>query len=383
MPFHLVDDPGKLRRLMEAVLMLEADLSLPVLLRHVVEEACDLSGARYGALGVLDERGEGLEQFLTVGLDEEQERAIGRRPTGQGVLGLLITDPAPLRMSDIGDHRGRAGFPPNHPVMRTFLGVPVRVRGEVYGNLYLAEKGGGADFTEEDEALVGGLAVAAGIAIENARLHGRVRELTLLEDRDRIARDLHDTVIQRLFAVGLSLQGTARLAQRPEVVERIEAAVRDLDETIGEVRTAIYDLEMSMRGPGMRQAVLDAVLELAPTLGFAPSVSFSGPVDAAVPAGVGEHLVATVREALTNVARHAGARHVSVSLAVGEDIRLEVVDDGRGISHPPGEPDRGPASAGGGHGLRNLRSRAEKLGGTLTVTSAGEAGTRLAWLVPL
>ena len=383
MPFHLVDDPGKLRRLMEAVLMLEADLSLPVLLRHVVEEACDLSGARYGALGVLDERREGLEQFLTVGLDEEQERAIGRRPTGQGVLGLLITDPAPLRMSDIGDHRGRAGFPPNHPVMRTFLGVPVRVRGEVYGNLYLAEKGGGADFTEEDEALVGGLAVAAGIAIENARLHGRVRELTLLEDRDRIARDLHDTVIQRLFAVGLSLQGTARLAQRPEVVERIEAAVRDLDETIGQVRTAIYDLEMSMRGPGMRQAVLDAVLELAPTLGFAPSVSFSGPVDAAVPAGVGEHLVATVREALTNVARHAGARHVSVSLAVGEDIRLEVVDDGRGISHPPGEPDRGPLPASGGHGLRNLRSRAEKLGGTLTVTSAGEAGTRLAWLVPL
>src|SRR5204863_5476674 len=149
-----------------------------------------------------------------------------------GIPGLWIVAPRPLRLADLGQHPGSYGFPPNRPPMASFLGVPVRVRDQVFGNLYLTEKIDGPEFTETDEALVSALAVAAGIAIDNARLHGRVRELALLEDRDRIARDLHDTVIQRLFALGLNLQGAARLAQRPEVAGRIDEAVDELDSVI-------------------------------------------------------------------------------------------------------------------------------------------------------
>lgn len=172
-----VDDPTKLRRLLEAVLMIEADLELPVLLRHIVEEARLLVGARYGALGVLNEERTGLEQFLTVGLDPDAERAIGERPTGRGVLGLLITDPTSLRLDDLGSHAESYGFPPGHPPMTSFLGVPLRVRAgtEAYGNLYLTDKSSGEAFSDEDEALVEALALAAGIAIENTRLHERVR----------------------------------------------------------------------------------------------------------------------------------------------------------------------------------------------------------------
>src|SRR6202035_4952609 len=170
MPYRNINDPAKLRRLMDAVLMMEADVELPILLRHLVEEACSLVDARYGALGVLNESRTGLEQFLTVGLSGAEEEAIGPRPTGRGVLGILITEPAPLRLTDLGAHPDRYGFPASHPPMRSFLGVPVRVRSAVYGNLYLTDKVGAEDFSEEDEALAEALALATGIAIENARL---------------------------------------------------------------------------------------------------------------------------------------------------------------------------------------------------------------------
>ena len=212
---------------MDAVLMIEADVELPVLLRHLVEEACSLVDARYGALGVLNEARTGLEQFITVGLSDAEEEVIGARPTGRGVLGLLITEPAPLRLDDLGTHPDRYGFPADHPPMKSFLGVPVRVRDEVYGNLYLTDKIGADDFSDEDEALAEALALAAGIAIENTRLHDRVRVLSVLDDRDRIARDLHDRVIQRLFAVGMGLQGAERLPERDQVVERVDRAVDD------------------------------------------------------------------------------------------------------------------------------------------------------------
>src|ERR1035441_6046322 len=221
MPFHSVDDPAKLRRLLEATLLVEADLELPVLLGHVVEEACSMTGARYGALGVLNEDRTELAQFITVGLDPDEEERIGHRPTGRGVLGLLITEPQPLRLANLGSHPDSFGFPAHHPPMVSFLGVPIKVRDEVYGNLYLTDKVGWSEFTADDVALVEALAVAAGIAIENARLHERVREVAVVEDRDRLARDLHDTVIQRLFAVGLSLQSLASTATGPRVTDRL------------------------------------------------------------------------------------------------------------------------------------------------------------------
>ncbi len=177
-PYRKVEDPAKLRRLMGAVLMLEADIELPVLLRHLVEEACSLVDARYGALGVLDEDRTGLEQFITVGLSDAEEKAIGARPAGRGVLGLLITSPETLRLADLSSHPDSYGFPDCHPPMTTFLGVPLRSRGEVFGNLYLTDKQGADDFNDEDAALAEALALAAGIAIENTRLHDRVRMLS-------------------------------------------------------------------------------------------------------------------------------------------------------------------------------------------------------------
>lgn len=234
---------------MAAVLMITADVELPDLLRHITEEACALVGARYGALGVLNSARTELEQFLTVGLTEDEERAIGPRPRGHGVLGVLITDPRPLRLERIREHRESYGFPVNHPPMTSFLGMPLRVRDDVYGNLYLTDKVDGTSFSEEDEALVEALALAAGIAIHTSRLHDQVRVLTVLDDRDRIARDLHDRVIQRIFAVGMTLQGVARMPDSTQMTDRIEKAVDELDTTITDIRSAIFELgESSIPG---------------------------------------------------------------------------------------------------------------------------------------
>ena len=177
-------------------------------------------------------------------MDDEARERIGSPPKGRGILGLLITDSRPIRLTDLGDHPDSAGFPPGHPSMRSFLGVPISVRGQVFGNLYLTEKAGGVPFDEVDEELIVGLAAAAGVAVENARLHETVARLLLFEDRERIARDLHDNVIQRLFATGLSLQSTVSLIpQTPDAAHRLESAVGELDETIRQIRAAIFSLE--------------------------------------------------------------------------------------------------------------------------------------------
>ena len=377
MPYRKIDDPAKLRRLMDAVLMIEADIELPVLLRHLVEEACSLVGARYGALGLLNEARNGLERFLTVGLSEAEEKAIGQRPTGRGVLGLLIAEPVPLRLSDLSGHPDSYGFPDCHPPMRSFLGVPVRARGEVFGNLYLTDKTEADDFTEEDEAMVEALALAAGIAVENTRLQDRVRLLSVIDDRDRIARDLHDRVVQRIFAVGMVLQSTTRLTDLSLVMERVSKAVDDLDATINEIRTSIFDLGDAMVHAGLRRAVLGLVDELTPALGARPDVTFEGPVDNAIPERVADHLLAVLREALTNACKHAKATRYAVRLSVTDAVTLDVVDNGIGIQLP-----LTPRAGGGGRGLSNLRSRAEKLGGTFEILAADEGGTRLRWSVP-
>ncbi len=314
MPYHRISDPEKLGRLMDAMLMIEADIDLPVLLRHLVEEARTLVDARYGALGVLNEARTGLEQFLTVGLSESEERAIGPRPTGRGVLGLLITDPAPLRLRELGAHEHSYGFPPNHPPMKSFLGVPIRAKGEVFGNLYLTDKVGAEDFTDEDEALTEALALAAGIAIDNTRLHDRVRTISVLDDRERIGRDLHDKVVQRLFAVGMALQGAARLPDLDLVRERIDKVVDDLDATITEIRTTIFELGDSALPGGLRQAVVGLADELTPTVGVRPELTFQGAIDNAIPQQTADHLLAVLREMLSNVGKHAQATRVVVIL---------------------------------------------------------------------
>jgi signal transduction histidine kinase len=369
--------PRQLRRLLDAVMTVGTDLSLPAVLQRIAESARELVDARYCALGVLDPTRTHLSEFITVGVDDETRAAIGDLPKGHGILGLLIVEPRPIRLPDLKEHPDSFGFPPNHPPMTTFLGVPLFVRGEVFGNLYLTEKASGEVFTDVDEELAMGLAAAAAVAIENARLHDRGRELSMLEDRERIARDLHDTVIQRLFATGLVLQSTHRLAAgNPELQDRLQQAVDDLDVTVRQIRSAIFELD-TRRNPGrsLRREVLDLAGESTRPLGFDPAVRFDGPVDAAVPDDVGEHLLATLREALANVARHAGATRVDVEVRVTDHLTLEVVDDGRGGV---------TGSTATGHGLRNMGRRAEALGGSLSVgpSSAGR-GTCLRWSVPL
>jgi signal transduction histidine kinase len=374
-PYTRVNDPEKLRRLMAAVLMITADVELPELLHDLVREARSLVGARYAALGVLNSTRTAVEEFLTTGLTEEEEARIGPRPTGRGVLGLLITEPVPLRIANLADHPERYGFPPNHPPMTTFLGVPIRIRGDVYGNLYLTDKEGGAVFTDEDEALAEAFALAAGIAIENHRLHDQVRVMSVLDDRDRIARDLHDRVIQRVYAVGMSLDGATRLSDLRQVTERIGWAIDELDTTITEIRSAIFELGEAAMPGGLRKSVLHLADTLTETLGVRPEVRFSGAVDNVVPQHIGDHVLAVVREGLTNAGKHAGARHYAVELDVTDRLTLSVIDDGIGIDLPLEDSS--------GLGLVNLRERAKKLGGTFEIFPGPDAGTRLVWSVPL
>jgi len=333
-----------------------------------------MTGARYGALGVLNEDHTGLAEFITVGIDEGVEDLIGPRPTGKGVLGLLIADPRPLRLRELKTHPDSYGFPANHPPMTSFLGVPVRARDEVYGNLYLTDKIGWAEFTQDDEELVTALALAAGIAIENTRLHARVQQVAVYDDRDRIARDLHDAVIQRLFAVGLSLQGITKSAASDSVSERLKRAIADIDDTIRQIRSSIFELTSTGDVRGCRASILALVRELDPVLGFEVQVGFEGPVDAAVPDHVLEHLLFALREALTNIGRHAHATEARVWVAVRANLCiLRVSDNGIGFA---------TAATTSGLGLTNLRRRAEKLLGELKIDSL-DSGTTIEWKVPL
>jgi signal transduction histidine kinase len=379
-PYHSIEDPAKLRRVLEATLLLEADLELPSLLRHIVEEACSMTNARYGALGVLNREGTALSEFITVGLDGEQEAQIGSRPTGRGVLGMLITEPRALRVTELGSHAERYGFPANHPPMTSFLGVPIKVRGDVYGNLYLTDKVGWTEFTGDDEALIEALALAAGIAIENARLHQRVQEVAIYEERDRLARDLHDTVIQRLFAIGLSLQSMAANPSAGTDADRLTSTIADIDDTIRQVRTSIFELGTDRIGRGLRDDVISLLHDLNPVVGFDVHASFDGPVDTAVTDAVREHLLAVIREAVTNIGRHAQASAATVAIRVYDgSCRLQVIDDGRGMA----DSDSVGLGLGLGLGLGNMGRRAEKLHGEFQVESPAAGGTILTWQVPI
>jgi signal transduction histidine kinase len=377
-PYAKIEDPSKLRRVLQATLLIQADLELGEVLRHVVEEACSMTGARYGALGVLDTEKRALSDFVTVGVTREQEQAIGTRPTGRGLLGALIGDPRPLRVADIGLHPEHLGFPPNHPPMTSFLGVPIMVRDQVYGNLYLTDKAGWTEFTEDDSALVEALSLAAGIVIENARLNDRLREAAVFEDRDRVARDLHDTVIQRLFAIGLTLQGLA--GRLPDgLAGQVVESVQEIDQVISQVRSTIFELGSGPQSRGVRDEVTAMVHGLSPVVGSAVRLSMYGPVDTLVSPRLQAHLLATLREALTNVGKHAQATRVDVDVTVdAETCRLTVTDDGVGIgAFDPLHEDRD------GLGLVNLRRRAEKLDGAFSVQDAPAGGTVLSWAVPI
>lgn len=513
--------PGPAQALLDAVLAISSDLDLRSVLSRIVESATELTGAKYGALGVIGPGGKDLVEFVTTGIGEHRRKLIGDPPHGRGILGLLIEHPDPLRLDDLTAHPHSYGFPDNHPPMTTFLGVPIRIRGTVFGNLYLTEKAGGTSFTAQDEMLVSGLATAAGFVIENARAYGlserrrqwleasaeladalqppieiehalglvtrtarsvsgalatavvstadggrrvtavgpadtervdrvlervtrRLRlsgpqhrvelrsgglsvvaiplrahlaepgflvalyertlaprdlqedellvsfadqaalaldraaafgdreELAVISDRERIARELHDSVIQRLFATGLQLQATAMVAPSPDVTGRLEQAVADLDLTIRDIRRTIFELQHRPNG-SLRTEIHAVVREYVPALGFTPSVHLDGPVDSLVTPAVREHLLPVLREAVSNVARHAMAHSADVEVrAVGHELRLLVSDDGAGV----------PATA-VESGIDNARQRAATLGGTLELAPHEPRGTRFLWRVPL
>jgi signal transduction histidine kinase len=354
-----------------------SDLDLAATLQRIVDAARELVDAHYCALGVLDASGGALDEFIVAGIDDDTYRAIGEPPRGHGILGLLITDPRPLRLADLTEHAASFGFPPHHPPMRSFLGVPIMVRGEVFGNLYLTDKQSAEAFSERDEELTVALAGAAGVAIDNARLHARLQEVAVLEDRDRIAMDLHDTVIQQLFAIGLSLQGAARMIRDPEPANRLQAAVDDLDLTIKQIRSTIFALGTRVSTPttGTRDKILAVVAEASRTLDTEPQVHLDGPIGTALSDQQADELLAALRELLTNVARHARARYVRVAVvATDDDVALTVEDDGAGPP-PAGTPT-------GGRGLANLATRARRLGGSFELSRRDRGGSIASWRVP-
>ncbi|GHG99801.1 GAF domain-containing protein [Streptomyces rubradiris] len=534
---------NKVHTLLEAVVSVGRELDLEQVLRGIVEAAAVLVDAEYAALGVIGTGGTRLSAFVTYGVDAADIARIGPYPEGHGILGELIRHPEPLRLGKLSEHPASYGFPPNHPPMNTFLGVPIRARDRVFGNLYLTEKRGGLRFDEDDESLLSALAVAAGVAIDNARLYeeSRLRErwlaataevssslmsgaaqsevlaliaerardisgsalaavatpvqdadalavelaigpqadahrglvlpvegtltgrafalgapvtspdvardervtagpprfaglgpavavpigredrvrgvvllaretgaadfsdketelltgfaaqaavamelaerrrdaeqIALLEDRDRIARDLHDLAIQRLFATGMTLQSADRFIQHPQAAERVRRAVDDLDETIKIIRSAIFGLRADDRDetPGLRARAVRVAGEATPVLGFAPSVRMEGLLDTHVPRETADHVVAVLSESLANIARHAHADRADVALETdGTEVRLTVTDNGVGI--PPG---------GRRSGLRNMAERARNLGGDLELGCPEGGGTRLVWRAPL
>jgi signal transduction histidine kinase len=526
---------GRLRGLLRASQMVTSDLALPVVLRRIVAAARELVGARYAALGVISPTG-GLAEFVHSGMPDDAVERIGHLPEGKGLLGALIADPQPIRLRRISDDSRSAGFPPGHPPMASFLGVPIRIRGEVFGNLYLTESTRG-EFSAEDEELTSALATTAAVAIKNAGLYesarsrgewlqavaavtrqvlavdtqdaddslrliaetslriaqadivavvlpsspdellievavgsgadrlpgtrlpltgsvsGRVlvsgkplrqsasdgtaeigvhlgpvlalplngstrvhgvlwvarrrggpvfgseeldvaagfanqaalaielaearseqQRATMLDERERIAADLHDHVIQQLFAAGLSLQSTAATLGPGGATDRVLAVVDDLDATIRQIRTSIFQLQQlpHARARGLRALLLDLATDLAPALGFEPALRFSGVLDL-VSDDLAEDVVAVVRESLSNVARHAHARTVEVDLdATAQRLTVDVRDDGDG----PGPLVRRS-------GLDNLRRRAERRGGSFDVGAREPSGTELRWAVPL
>jgi signal transduction histidine kinase len=368
--------------LIEAGMILASELSLDAVLQRIVELAVEITDAGYGALGVLTPDGRAIEEFITVGVTPEERAAIGDPPVGHGVLGLLIEEVGPLRLPDIGADQRSVGFPPNHPPMRSFLGAPVVARGRVFGNIYLTEKRGAPEFTEEDEAALIVLATQAGVAVENARLyeetqrqHRELERLSVLEDRERIAKELHDGVIQSLFAVGMGLQGTAALAQDEEIGRRVDDAVSEIDRSIRDLRNYIFGLRPGILADRqLDQALRELGAEVETRTGVVTVVDIDHQLAAELASRAGD-LVQLTREALSNVGRHAKATTCRVSLRRGERglAVLEIDDDGSGF-----DPEDSPA----GMGLANMRDRVAALGGELSIDSIEGEGTTVRLTLP-
>jgi signal transduction histidine kinase len=358
------------------------ELDLDRVLQLIVDSVRDLVHARYAALGIMDASGR-IERFITSGMSPEARIAIGAPPRGHGLLGLIIREARAYRIADISKHRDAYGFPPGHPPMRSFLGVPVRTGGEPIGNFYLTDKEAAEEFSDQDQRLVEMFALHAAIAIQNARLHARVQRLAVVDERIRIARDLHDGIIQGIYAVALSLEDLPELMAEDsaEASSRVDRAIDRLNTTIGEIRTFIVGLgsEAVQIAIGSRLAGLADELLLSSGARMALDLDLAdvGEVDERISAEAATQLLQIAREALSNAIRHSGAPRARLSLRVhDDDAVLAVEDNGRGFD--PSAP------RGAGHfGLANLHDRAASVGGSLEISSRIGAGTRIIVRLPL
>lgn len=348
-------------------------LDLRSTLERIVASAAFVSHAKYAALGIVDDHGH-LQDFITHGMDEAAVARMAAPPQGEGVLGLLIKHPEPIRLATLSQHPASVGFPDNHPPMGSFLGVPVRVRGAVFGNLYLTEKADAAEFSDDDQEMIMALAAIAGLSIENARLSDKNMSLAVYQDRDRIARDMHDLVIQRIFATGLTLQSIVpKLTDLPVESQKLTNSIQELNNTIKELRQTILHLtSLGSDEITLRRRVMSEVESYRKFLKSTPSITFEGAVDTSTSEVAGDQLVATLRELLSNAVKHADATSLSVSVQLlNQNVVLTVVDDGVGM------PESGRRS-----GLANLESRAADLGGTFEITRRSPRGTKARWSVP-
>ncbi|CAN5875272.1 hypothetical protein BH24ACT15_BH24ACT15_34730 [soil metagenome] len=352
------------------------ELLLERLLPQIVSAARAVTGARYAALGVLAEQADLIVRFVHEGLDPQTVAAIGSTPTGGGLLGELIRHPHLIMTDDLNTHPAAQGFPPHHPPMTSFLGMPVRAGGRVFGNLYLTDKPGG--FEQRDADLVTVLAVQAGLAVNAAQMAQELRLVAVQDERDRISRDLHDGVIQSLFSIGMSLEGARhRVRDDPErVQQRLDAAVDQLDETIKEIRSTIFTLRPDRAATlSLERGLIDLVSEYRVNAGFTPSVQVASSLDLQVPAEVIPDVLHIVREALSNAAQHARSATVHIHAGANSDrLTVQVYDLGRGFDADAVTP---------GHGLDNMAERAAILGADLTLESRIGRGTTVTVQVPL
>jgi signal transduction histidine kinase len=364
-------DPDLLTRLFDAAIQVSEEGELRNVLKSIVRSAMDVTGASYGALGVVGRDGY-LVEFIHEGLDEETADRIGHQPIGIGVLGTITRTAATVRLDDIRDHPDTIGFPEHHPQMRSFLGVPVRTGDAVFGNLYLTEKEGG--FTAEDERAMEALAMIGGFAVANARIHQRLRRAAVAEDRARIARDVHDDTIQDLFAIGLSLQALAESSGDADIASALRNEVRRIDSCITSLRHLILDLRQLEPSRLLAEEVHELVEELAEAHGVHARVVVDGTYDG-LPTGVAESVLHIVKEATSNALRHSGSQWVEVVLFGADDsITISVSDAGKGFD---------PHGHYGGLGLVNLRARARQAGGELEILTAPGRGTTLRAVIPI
>lgn len=364
--------PADVARLVGAAATVAGAAELTDTLEAIVRTGMELTGARYGALGVLGSHGF-VTEFIHVGIPPEDVERMGAPPAGHGLLGTITRAGGGVRSENIAEHPDSVGFPDHHPAMRTFLGVPIRVGDAIYGNLYLTEKEDG--FLDDDMALIEALATIGGSAIATARMSRRLRTVAIVEDRERIARDLHDGIIQDIFAVGLGLQSAAGKVSDSEVAAELRDAASHLDETITSLRRFIFDL----RPPVWAQRrIRDELSDLAESLAEPHEVEveilFRGEVDD-LPDRLVDEVLPIVRESLSNALRHADASHVSVMVNRRADhLIVRTIDDGVGFDVD---------DATGGLGLANLRTRASTLGGYIEITSNGGQGTTVEVSLPL